>query len=159
MLQADATDALVRDLLPIASIVTPNIPEAEVLADMAIVGVDDMRTAAVRIAEHGPGIVVIKGGHLEGPPVDLVYDGGEFTLLEGTRVETDNTHGTGCTFSAAITALLAQGSAPTEAISLAKLYVEAAIRSAQPIGKGHSPVNHAVDLPDEVANALLAFAR
>lgn len=154
LLHETATGALVNDLFPHASIVTPNIPEAEVLARMPISSSDDARTAAKRIFDLGPRIVVIKGGHLEGPPIDLVYDGDTFTPIEGRRIDTTNTHGTGCTYSAAITALLARGIQPLEAIVLAKRYVEAALHASVAVGEGHSPVNHAVPLPDDVTTAL-----
>ena len=127
LLNPNAVAALVSDLLPLASIATPNIPEAEVLAGMTISTDDDMRAAARRIQTLGPGIVVVKGGHRDGPPIDLVYDGSTFLPLEGTRIETRNTHGTGCTFSAAIAALLTHGLSPVEAIRYAKRYVELAI--------------------------------
>ncbi len=159
LLQAVAVDALANDLLPLATIVTPNIPEAEVLAGMTIENAGDVRTAAMRIADLGPRIVVIKGGHLDGPPVDLIFDGSEFTPIDGTRIVSTNTHGTGCTFSAAITALLARGVPPTTAIPCAKRYVESAIRTAVSIGEGHSPVNHTVTLPDEVVSVLSASTR
>jgi hydroxymethylpyrimidine/phosphomethylpyrimidine kinase len=158
LLNPNAVAALVSDLLPLASIATPNIPEAEVLAGMTISSDEDMRTAARRILDLGPGIVVVKGGHREGPPIDLVYDGSAFLPLEGTRVDTRNTHGTGCTFSAAIAALLARGLPQVDAIRLAKRYVELAIRHSVEIGKGHSPVNHATPLPAEIVERMTALA-
>ena len=154
LLQPDAVAALKQDLLPFATIVTPNIAEAEVLAGRPVRSLDDAREAARAIHDLGPGIVVIKGGHLEGPVVDLVFDGQAFLPIEGERIETRNTHGTGCTFSAAIAALLARGIAPIEAIRLAKRYIEQALRHAYPVGEGHSPVNHFAPLPEEVAAAL-----
>lgn len=154
LLQPNAVEALRKDLLPLASIVTPNIPEAEILAGISIATADDMREAAKRIAKQGPGIVIVKGGHLEGPPVDLVFDGSDFLPIEGERVQTTNTHGTGCTYSAAITALLAHGLAPMEAIPLARRYLESALHHSYAIGDGHSPVNHFAPLPSEVAAAI-----
>ncbi len=154
LLQPNAVNALKKDLLPLASIVTPNIPEAEILADMSIKSPDDMREAAKRIAVQGPAIVIVKGGHLEGPPIDLVYDGTDFLPVEGERIPTANTHGTGCTYSAAITALLAHGLEPLTAIPLARRYLESALRHSYAIGEGHSPVNHFAPLPPEVAAAI-----
>ena len=154
LLQPHAVEALQKDLMPLASIITPNIPEAEILAGMAIATADDMREAAKRIADKGPSIVIVKGGHLEGPPVDLVFDGTDFLPIEGERIQTRNTHGTGCTYSAAITAMLAHGQPPLEAIRLARRYLESALRHSYAIGEGHSPVNHFAPLPPEVAAAI-----
>ncbi len=154
LLQPNAVEALQKDLLPQASIVTPNIPEAEILAGMSISTSDDMREAARRIAAQGPAIVIIKGGHLDGPPVDLVFDGTDFLPIEGERIQTRNTHGTGCTYSAAITALLAHGQPPLDAIRLARRYLEATLRHSYSIGEGFSPVNHFAPLPADVAQAI-----
>jgi hydroxymethylpyrimidine/phosphomethylpyrimidine kinase len=156
LLNPNAVDAIRGDLLPLASIVTPNIPEAEILAGMTIASDDNAREAAKRIQAMGPSIVIVKGGHLEGTPVDLVYDGEQFLPVEGTRIDTRNTHGTGCTFSAAITALLAHGLDPLTAIPLAKRYVEAALASSISIGEGHSPVNHFTELPEDIVTAIAA---
>ena len=142
-MQPSAVDALKSDLLPKASIVTPNIPEAEVLSGRPIANLDDAREAARAIQALGPRIVVVKGGHLDGPTVDLVYDGTTFVPIDGERIATANTHGTGCTFAAAITAYLALGELPLDAIRLAKRFVEDALRASYGIGEGHSPVNHA----------------
>ena len=142
LLQRDAMGALKRDLLPFASIITPNIPEAEILSGIKIATGDDAREAARKIYALGPRWVIVKGGHLDGPAVDLVFDGETFTPVEGERIQTTNTHGTGCTFSAAIVALLAHGLEPLDAIRLAKRYIEAALRDSYAIGEGHSPVNH-----------------
>jgi hydroxymethylpyrimidine/phosphomethylpyrimidine kinase len=154
LLQPDAIKTLAKDLLPLATIVTPNVPEAEVLSKRKIVGADDVREAARAIHALGPRIVIIKGGHLDGPAVDLVFDGEAFTPIEGERIDTKNTHGTGCTFSAAITALLALGLPELEAIQLAKRYIEEALRNSYPIGAGHSPVNHATLLPESIQRAI-----
>jgi hydroxymethylpyrimidine/phosphomethylpyrimidine kinase len=154
LLQPDAIRALVKELLPMATIVTPNVPEAEVLAKRKIETADDVREAARAIHALGPSFVIVKGGHLTGPAVDLVFDGTEYTPVEGERIDTKNTHGTGCTFSAAITALLALGSPEVEAIRLAKRYIEAALLSSYPIGSGHSPVNHATELPEVIRQAI-----
>jgi hydroxymethylpyrimidine/phosphomethylpyrimidine kinase len=154
LLQRQAVAAVKKDLLPFATIVTPNIAEAEVLSRREVKTLEDAREAAKIIHEFGPRIVIVKGGHLEGPVVDLVYDGTDFLPMEGERIDTRNTHGTGCTFSAAITALLAHGIETLEAIHLAKRYIENALRHSYAIGEGHSPVNHFAPLPDEIVAAL-----
>ncbi len=158
LLSLDAVQVLANDLLPLATIVTPNIPEAETLAGMTITSDEDLRRAARRIHRLSAAIVVIKGGHREGPPIDLVYDGSDYMPLEGTRIDTLHTHGTGCTFSAAIAAMLALGLPPLESIQLAKRYIEAAIESAVAIGEGHSPVNHGTTLPPAIVERLAARA-
>lgn len=154
LLQHDAVASLKKDLLPFATIVTPNIPEAEVLAGRQIASPAHAQEAAKAISALGPQTVIIKGGHLDGPPVDLVFHEGHFTPLESERIDTRNTHGTGCTYSAAIAAFLAQGIPTMEAIRLAKLFVENAMRHAQPIGEGHGPLHHHAPLPLEIASAL-----
>jgi len=143
LLQPSAIEAMKSLLLPMAEVVTPNIPEAEVLAGFAIEDDDDARRAAVAIHALGPRFVVIKGGHRDGDPEDLVYDGADFVRLSTRRVDTANTHGTGCTFAAAITALLARDVTPLEAIIAAKAFVTRALAASYAIGSGHSPVNHA----------------
>lgn len=153
LLQPNAIASLKRDLLPLARIVTPNVPEAETLVRFEIDSPDDIERAARDIASMGPPIVVIKGGHLPGSPVDTVLVDGDIVRLEGARIDTRNTHGTGCTFSAAITALLARGLAPLDAIRQAKRYVELALTHSVTIGEGHSPVNHAVTLPNDLRAA------
>lgn len=154
LLQPDAVDALKKDLLPHASIITPNIPEAETLAGRRIATPAHAQEAAKAIAAMGPRTVIIKGGHLPGSPVDLVYHEGIFTPFEGTRVDTENTHGTGCTFSAAITAFLALGFPTLESIRLAKSYIQNALEHSYKIGEGHSPVNHFAPLPADIRTAL-----
>jgi hydroxymethylpyrimidine/phosphomethylpyrimidine kinase len=153
LLHGSAVTSLRDKLLPIALIVTPNIPEAETLAGMTIANESDRQEAARIISALGPKYVVIKGGHRDGDPSDLVFDGEAFTLIEGKRIDTQNTHGTGCTFSAAITANLALGKPPFAAISEAKLYITQALETSYRIGEGHSPVNHFFNLwPNPVAN-------
>ncbi len=142
LLQPTAVEAMKGTLLPHAEIVTPNIPEAEVLAGFAIASDGDARRAAIAIHGLGPRFVVIKGGHRDGSPDDLVYDGERFVRFSTDRVVTDNTHGTGCTFAAAITALLARGVSPMDAIAGAKAFVTRALLASYAIGAGHSPVNH-----------------
>jgi hydroxymethylpyrimidine/phosphomethylpyrimidine kinase len=142
LLQANAIRTLVTKLLPLALVITPNLPEAEVLAKREIKTDADMRAAANAIHALGPRYVVIKGGHREGPPTDIVFDGQRYVEFEAERVDTTNTHGTGCTFSAAIAANLAKGAEPIEAIRSAKEYLTGALRASYAIGGGHSPVNH-----------------
>ncbi len=142
LLEANAVDALREHLLPLAAVVAPNLHEAAILAEMKIESTDDMRRAAEEIAAMSGACVVVKGGHLEGPPIDLVLDGGDVTELTAERIDTPSTHGTGCTLSAAIAANLARGLAPVEAIRAAKAYLTEALRAAFPVGAGHGPVNH-----------------
>lgn len=147
LLQPNAIASLIGDLLPLALIVTPNMPEAEVLTGRTIASDEDAREAARAIAHLGPRFVVVKGGHRSGSALDVVFDGERFVDFDGERIETENTHGTGCTFSAAITAFLAHGLEPLEAIAAAKRYVTEALKESYAIGAGHSPVNHFHNVP------------
>lgn len=143
LLHDDAVATLKADLLPRAFVVTPNRMEAEVLAGMAIETVDDARTAAHRILALGPAAVIVKGGHLASQDVvDLLHDGHSLTELRGPRTPGTSTHGTGCTFAAALTANLALGRSLREAFERSKSYVANAIRHSVAIGRGHGPVNH-----------------
>ncbi|MDP6453126.1 MAG: bifunctional hydroxymethylpyrimidine kinase/phosphomethylpyrimidine kinase [SAR202 cluster bacterium] len=147
LLQEQAVDALRNILVPLATVVTPNAPEAEVLTGMTIVNVDDAKIAArMLVDEIGASCAVVKGGHLEGPATDVLYDGSEFTLFSQERIPTKNTHGTGCTFASATAAGLAKGLSTQEAVSEAKAYVTAAIQSSIEIGSGHGPLNHFYEL-------------
>ena len=142
LLREEAVDVLRSSLLPLASVVTPNVPEAETLAGMRVRSGDDARRAAERILGMGARSVVVKGGHLPGEPVDLYYDGNRFLELPGKRVETTSTHGTGCTFASAIAAGLALGHELVDAVAQAKEYVAEAMARAFPMGRGHGPLNH-----------------
>ncbi|WP_068500192.1 bifunctional hydroxymethylpyrimidine kinase/phosphomethylpyrimidine kinase [Paenibacillus kribbensis] len=147
LLQPEAMQALQDDLLPLALVVTPNIPEAEALTGISIRTMEDRREAARHISNMGPKFVVIKGGHADesnssGQIVDLLFDGTAFTEIGGKRVRTVHTHGTGCTFSAAITAELAKGMPVSEAILNAKAFIQAAIEEPLHLGQGHGPTNH-----------------
>jgi hydroxymethylpyrimidine/phosphomethylpyrimidine kinase len=142
LLQQSAVAAVKQHLLPLALVVTPNLPEAEVLTGITIDSPDSAREAARALAALGPQWVVIKGGHLAGDATDLVYDGESFAEFRADRIDTRNTHGTGCAFSAAIAAMLARGMLPLEAIEAAKIWLTRAIRESYTIGDGHSPVNH-----------------
>ena len=147
LLNQDAQDALTQYLFPLAEVVTPNIYEAEVLIGKKIAGVDDMKSAAIDILKLGSNKVVVKGGHLEEDrATDILYDGQEFKALVSQRVETKNTHGTGCTFSSAIAANIALGKEFFEAVTLAKAYITGAIEHSLSIGKGHGPTHHFYDL-------------
>jgi hydroxymethylpyrimidine/phosphomethylpyrimidine kinase len=139
----EALAALRSELLPRARVVTPNVPEAEVIAAMRITSLDDAREAARRIHKLGAASVVIKGGHLPGDEaIDLLFDGRTFAEYRTPRIDTRNTHGTGCTFASAIAAYLALGHTLPEAVGKAKEYVTGAIRHGLPIGQGHGPLNH-----------------
>jgi hydroxymethylpyrimidine/phosphomethylpyrimidine kinase len=142
-LMSSEAEAVLRDaLFPACTLVTPNIPEAEALSGSTITTMSDIEQAARTIARFGPQAVLIKGGHLEGDPVDVLYSAGNFRRFTGRRVLTKNTHGTGCTYSAAITALLARGEPLESAVSRAKQFVQNAIESAPGIGRGFGPLNH-----------------
>ncbi len=142
LLQEDAIDALKRLILPRAYVVTPNLGEASVLAGFEVSDKPAMQAAARAIHALGAKIVVVKGGHLTDCADDLVYDGAAMHWLSAEHIDTPHTHGTGCTFSAAIAALLAKGYAPLDAIARAKDYLTAALRTAKAVGAGHSPVHH-----------------
>ncbi|MED3660853.1 bifunctional hydroxymethylpyrimidine kinase/phosphomethylpyrimidine kinase [Ureibacillus sp. FSL K6-8385] len=144
LLKDDAVQALIRVLLPIATVLTPNIPEAETITGMKIQTGEEIRKAAQKILEFGVECVVMKGGHLEDPmAVDTVFfqDGSSFQM-KSPKIDTRHTHGTGCTFSAAITAYLGRGLSIKESIIEAKKFVQAAIENPLNIGHGHGPTNH-----------------
>jgi hydroxymethylpyrimidine/phosphomethylpyrimidine kinase len=142
LLESTAITTLTNVLLPLAEVVTPNLYEAEMLTGQRIETLDDMREAARAIHALGPRHVVVKGGHRSGDPVDVYFDGQRFGELRGERIQTPHTHGTGCTFSAAITAFIANGLDVQTAVANAKRYVTAAIRHAPGLGSGHGPVAH-----------------
>ncbi len=142
LIRRDAVASLRRRMIPLATVVTPNLPEAEELTGMELSTDRDLEEAARRILAMGARTVVIKGGHRKGPAVDLFFDGKNFRALRTRRIRSRNTHGTGCTFSAAITAHLARGEKLESAVSLAKEYITGAIRHGFTVGSGHSPVHH-----------------
>ncbi len=143
LLKEDACRSLIQRLLPLADIVTPNLPEAAALLGSPVQNLEQMKDAARAIADLGPAAVVIKGGHLEaGRAADVFYDGRAFSILESVRFDTPNTHGTGCTFAAAIAAGLAKGQPMAQAVAEAKTYITGAIEHSLSIGKGHGPTNH-----------------
>jgi len=129
-------------LIPLAAIVTPNLPETEKLTGLQATTKKGIKEAAKRIVEMGAKSVVIKGGHRRGPATDLFYDGKSFRELTAPRIRTPHTHGTGCTFSAAIAAYLARGEKLEKAVVLAKRYITQAIRQGFAVGSGHGPVHH-----------------
>lgn len=143
LLLEDAVHAMRTELLPRAHIVTPNVPEAEVLAGMRVRSLEDMHEAGRRILALGPRVVVVKGGHLEGPEsIDVVCTTRDTYLVRGPRLVSRNTHGTGCTLAAAIAANLANGLHERQAIEDARAYLTGAIEHAPAIGKGHGPLDH-----------------
>ncbi|MDI1428776.1 bifunctional hydroxymethylpyrimidine kinase/phosphomethylpyrimidine kinase [Polyangium sorediatum] len=145
LLLPEAREALIGRLLPRATLITPNVPEAEVLAGQTIDSVSAMRRVAAALLALGPKAVLLKGGHLEGPKVTdvLVTAAGE-QLFEDDRIETTSTHGTGCTLASAIAAGIAQGLGMEAAITRARRYLRLAIQKAPGLGHGHGPLNHAV---------------
>ncbi len=145
LLNGDAMDALTTRLLPLGALITPNIPEAEVLCGFAIRDEADMMRGAEAIGRQLPGAVLVKGGHLDSGAVDLLYDKGanpSSTRFPGPRVDTRNTHGTGCTLSSAIACQLAAGRPLTESIRLAKDYLTGALLAGLDIGAGPGPMDH-----------------
>jgi hydroxymethylpyrimidine/phosphomethylpyrimidine kinase len=144
LLHDDAVTALREKLLPLSLVVTPNLPEAEVLVGREIKTWDDMREAAFEIRSWGAANVVIKGGHREDDlaATDLLYDGKDYREYSTNRVKTQNTHGTGCTFASAIAATLAKGDSVHNAVAAAKAFVTKALQESYSIGHGHGPVHH-----------------
>ena len=142
LLQPEARAALADRILPLALLVTPNLPEAEVLAGIRVAEPEDMEEAARRIHLMGPRYVLVKGGHLKGDATDLLWNGRDFTRFSTPRIDSQNTHGTGCTFSAAIAAGLARGQALGDAIRSAKAYVTRAIREGFQAGRGVGQLRH-----------------
>jgi len=142
LIKSTAVAALRSRLLPLAAVVTPNLPEAEQLTGMKLRTWEEIEAAARQIVALGAKTVVIKGGHRKGPAVDLFFDGKKTHALAAPRIRTKNTHGTGCTLSAAIAAYLAKGEDIENAVRSAKKYITAAIRAGFTVGAGHSPVHH-----------------
>jgi len=142
LLSTDAIDALKTHLLPHAFLLTPNLDEAEMLAGMEVRDLAAMRAAATKLCALGPQAVLVKGGHLAGGATDILYYQGELTEFTAPRIDTRHTHGTGCTYSAAITALLASGVDLRSAVGRAKQYVTEAIRTNPGLGAGAGPLNH-----------------
>jgi len=146
LMEPSAISALIAEIAPLADVVTPNIPEAEKMAEMTIKTLEDMRQAARRIHATGCRTVVVKGGHIEGDATDILFDGKNFFEYPARRIDTRHTHGTGCTFSSAIAANLALGLTVNHAVERAKAYVLTAIAHAPELGKGSGPTHHFYDM-------------
>ncbi|WP_053217490.1 bifunctional hydroxymethylpyrimidine kinase/phosphomethylpyrimidine kinase [Virgibacillus senegalensis] len=143
LMEEKSRQTLREKLIPLATIVTPNIPEAEILIGSPIKDLSDAKRAAkMMVEELGARSAIVKGGHLSGEAVDVLYDKQDFHLFRSERTETRHTHGTGCTFSAVITAELAKGKTIPEAVATGKEFITAAIRYTLGIGKGNGPTNH-----------------
>ena len=151
LMESDALQTLVTELLPLAALVTPNIPEAQVLTGMEIKDKVDMITAAKHIGDTYHCAVLLKGGHSVNDANDLLYTDGEITWFEGKRIDNPNTHGTGCTLSSAIAANLAKGFTLPGAVQRSKDYISGALAAMLDLGSGSGPMNHAFDLSGEYA--------
>lgn len=138
----EARSAMLNELLPAATLITPNLPEAAALTGLPVESLEQMHAAARRLREHTGAAILVKGGHLDGDAVDVLWDGAVFREFRAPRIDTPHTHGTGCTYSAAITALLAQGAALPDAVARAKAFITEAIRTNPGLGAGRGPVNH-----------------
>ena len=146
LMKNEAVETLKQELLPVATLATPNIPEAEILSDMVIRDETDMLKAAGRIGDAYGCAVLVKGGHSVSDANDLLYAGGEYRWFEGRRIDNPNTHGTGCTLSSAIASNLAKGFDLAESVMRAKEYISGALSAMLDLGKGAGPMNHAFDL-------------
>lgn len=146
LMDPDSIDTLIAQVVPLADVITPNIPEAEKMAGIRIQTEDDMKKAARIIHKMGCRAVLIKGGHSQGDATDILFDGNEFHSYTAARIPTKNTHGTGCTYSSAIASNLALGYPIQEAINRAKKYVTTAIAHSLEFGKGNGPTHHFYDL-------------
>ena len=146
LMNPDAIDTLVQTIIPLADVLTPNIPEAEKITGITINHPEDMKQAAAIIHKMGCKNVLVKGGHATGDALDILFDGNTFHTFNAKRIDTKNTHGTGCTYSSAIASNLALGLELPEAIKKAKTYVTTAIKHSLPIGKGCGPTHHFYEL-------------
>ena len=151
LMKQNAVQTLITELLPISTLVTPNIPEAQVLSGMSIQNKEDMIAAAKQIGDNYHCAVLLKGGHSINDANDLLYANGELYWFEGKRINNPNTHGTGCTLSSAIASNLAKGFTLTESIQRAKDYISGALAAMLDLGEGSGPMNHAFDLQGEYA--------
>ena len=149
LMQTDAIQTLIEKLLPLATLVTPNIPEAQVLSGIKIQTREDMHNAAKKIGDSYGCAVLLKGGHSINDANDLLYANGEFTWFAGKRIDNPNTHGTGCTLSSAIASNLAKGFTLTQSVQRAKNYISGALAAMLDLGSGSGPMNHAFDLQGE----------
>lgn len=146
LLSRDAKDTLVKELFPLATLITPNLPEAEEILGIEISNLEEMKEAALKLKELGPKAVLVKGGHLEEDATDLLFDGKNFVFLPQERINTKHTHGTGCTLSSAIAANLAKNMSIEEAVKEGKRYITVAIEHGFELGKGVGPTNHFYEL-------------
>ncbi len=149
LISEDAIDTLKEHLIPLATLITPNIPEAQVLADMTIQSEDDMLCAAEKIGKAYSCAVLLKGGHSINDANDLLYRDGSYKWFKGKRIDNPNTHGTGCTLSSAIAANLAKGCDLDTSVQRAKDYISGALSYMLDLGEGAGPMNHAFDLTGE----------
>jgi hydroxymethylpyrimidine kinase/phosphomethylpyrimidine kinase len=155
LIDADALVTLKQELIPHAHLLTPNIPEAELLTGLRVADEAGMRAAARALRDMGARAVLVKGGHLTGDALDLLDDGSEVRLFRAPRVGPAETHGTGCTLAAAVTACLARGLGLTEAVAAAKRFVTAAVRRAPRLGHGAAPVSHALRVRFDARGVLV----
>lgn len=146
LMDPDSIDTLIAQVVPLADVLTPNIPEAEKIAGITIRTLDDMERAARLIHAMGCRAVLVKGGHSVGDATDVLFDGEDFKHFSSPRIDTKNTHGTGCTYSSAIASNLANGMTTPQAVERAKAYVTTAIAHSLAIGKGNGPTHHFYDL-------------
>ena len=151
LMQSDALQTLTEELFPIASLITPNIPEAQVLTGLTIRSEEDMLAAAKQMGERYHCAVLLKGGHSINDANDLLYSSGKEIWFTGERIDNPNTHGTGCTLSSAIAANLAKGYSLSESVQRAKNYISGALAAMLDLGKGSGPMHHAFDLQGEYA--------
>ena len=154
LMKNDAVQTLIEELLPLAVLVTPNIPEAQILSEMIIETKEDMLTAAKKIGDSYHCSVLLKGGHSVNDANDLIYANKELIWFEGKRINNPNTHGTGCTLSSAIASNLAKGFTLSEAVQRAKDYISGALAAMLDLGKGSGPMNHAFNLQGEYAKEV-----
>ena len=155
LMKNDAVQTLIEELLPLSTLVTPNIPEAQVLSALTIESKENMIAAAKQIGERYHCAVLLKGGHSINDANDLLYANGELVWFEGKRINNPNTHGTGCTLSSAIASNLAKGFPLAESVQRAKDYISGALAAMLDLGKGSGPMNHAFDLQGEYAKEVL----
>ncbi len=159
LMKTDAVATLTKELLPIATLITPNIPEAEVLSEFAIKTKDDMQKAARIIGDSNNCAVLLKGGHSISDANDLLYENGEYNWFEGRRIDNPNTHGTGCTLSSAAASNLAKGFTLYESVQRAKKYVSGALLAHLDLGQGSGPIMHNFDLTSHFAEEKYPLER
>ena len=156
LMKTDAVNTLIDELLPIATLITPNIPEAQILSGLSIENKEDMQKAAKIIGDtYGPA-VLLKGGHNINDANDLLYENGEYTWFEGKRIDNPNTHGTGCTLSSAIASNLAKGFTLAESVQRAKEYISGALSAQLNLGQGSGPMMHNFDLTSHFAEEKIS---